>query len=31
VTALLDKAALDLGKDKNANLAHSLLVAADDG
>jgi DMSO/TMAO reductase YedYZ molybdopterin-dependent catalytic subunit len=31
VTALLDKASLNIGKDKNANLAHSLLVTADDG
>ena len=31
VTALLDKAALNIGKDKNANLAHTLLVTADDG
>ena len=31
VTALLDKAALNIGKDKNANLGHSLLVTADDG
>jgi hypothetical protein len=31
VTALLDKASLNIGKDKNANLAHSLLITADDG
>ena len=31
LTVLLDKAVLLLGKDRNANLAHTLLVTADDG
>jgi hypothetical protein len=31
VTALLDKASLNVGKDRNASLAHSILVTADDG
>ena len=31
LTALLDKAALNLGKANNANLGHSVLITADDG
>ena len=31
VSAILSKAALNLGKDRNANLAHSLLVTGDEG
>jgi hypothetical protein len=30
LTALLDKATLNLGKNKNVSLAHSILVTADD-
>jgi len=31
LTELLDRASLNIGKDKNANLAHTLAVTADDG
>jgi len=31
VAAILDKAVLNVGKNRNANLAHSLLVTGDDG
>jgi DMSO/TMAO reductase YedYZ molybdopterin-dependent catalytic subunit len=31
VAAILDKAALNFGKNRNANLAHTLLVTGDDG
>jgi DMSO/TMAO reductase YedYZ molybdopterin-dependent catalytic subunit len=31
LTALLDKAALNVGKANNANLGHSVLITADDG
>ena len=31
LSALLDKAALNVGKANNASLAHSLLITADDG
>ena len=31
LTALLDKATLNVGKANNANLAHSVLITADDG
>jgi len=31
LAAILDKATLNVGKNRNANLAHSLLVTGDDG